>query len=885
MKGIKREISVARTPQQNGVAERKNMTLIEAARTMLADSLLPTTFWAEAVKPPSISFMRPFGCPVTILNTLDPLGKFDGKADEGFLVGYFINSKAFKVFNTRTRKVEENLHITFLENKPNVAGSGPDWLFDIDLLTNSMNYEPVTTGNQTNGNAGIKDNVDAVPTQQYILLPLLSDSSQNSEDAVADDAGKKTTEEPTNKGERNGQEKEGGASNKEGDQNVQDLRTELDNLLVQQKEGYANSTNRVSIISPFDTTNFLNTGIFSGAYDDDDEGAKADLNKLETPMNVSPIPITRIHKDHPKDQIIGDINSATQTRRMTKIPEEHVMKAIQALADPSWVEAMQEELLKFRLQKVWTLVDLPNGKRAIGTKWVFRNRKDDRGIVVRNKDRRNQVILAYASLIGFIVYQMDVKSAFLYGTIEAEVKQRDDGVFISQDKYVADILKKFDFVIVKTASTPIETNKALLKDEEAEDVDVHLYRSMIGSLMYLTASRPDIMFAVCACARFYVTPKVSYLHAVKRIFRYLKGQPKLGLWYPRDSPFDLEAFFNSDYARARLDRKSITRGCQFLGKRLISCSKSTAWNEFSTNIALAVICLANNQKFNFSKLIFDEPFNDTYETPKHTQKVFTNIRRKGKSFSGTVTPLFQSMLAIQAGKGKGSGHPLNPTTLPAAPPFMKYKFTTVASHPKRLTPLWHPKEVGTLRFLSLVVPLRRLVIRATTTATRLEWLGLPLLLLGSGSRPRCPNTTLGDADAWTRFDTTSKQLTLHQDDLTDFVPPTPHDSPLSGGHAPGSDEGRPNINKLMAICIKLSNRVLALETSKTAQDLVIKKLKKKVKRLEKKQRARTPRMKLFKIVQNCLTASKVVVEEPNIGKEASSRRFRSRVAAELEDFL
>ncbi|GJV27862.1 putative ribonuclease H-like domain-containing protein [Tanacetum coccineum] len=172
LKGIKREFSVARAPQQNGVAKRKNRTLIEAARTMLADSKLPTTFWAEAVnitcyvqnrvlviKPhnktpyellngrtPSLSFMRPFGCPVIILNTLDHLGKFDGKADDGFLVGYFVNSKAFRVFNTRTRIVEETLHITFLENKPNVAGSGPSWLFDIDTLSMSMNYKPVTTG-------------------------------------------------------------------------------------------------------------------------------------------------------------------------------------------------------------------------------------------------------------------------------------------------------------------------------------------------------------------------------------------------------------------------------------------------------------------------------------------------------------------------------------------------------------------------------------------------------------------------------------------------------------------------------------------------------------------------------------------------------------------
>ncbi|GKA97618.1 putative ribonuclease H-like domain-containing protein [Tanacetum coccineum] len=189
-----------------------------------------------------------------------------------------------------------------------------------------------------------------------------------------------------------------------------------------------------------------NTGIFNDAYDDREVGAEVDLNNLETTMNVSPIPTSRIHKDHPIDQIIGDINSATQTRRMTKISEEHAMKVIQALTDPSWIEVMKEELLQFKLQKVWTLVDLPKGKRAIGTKWVYRKKKDKRGIVVRNKARlvaqgytqeegidydevfapvdrieAIRLFLAYASFMGFSVYQMDVKSAFLYGTIEEEV--------------------------------------------------------------------------------------------------------------------------------------------------------------------------------------------------------------------------------------------------------------------------------------------------------------------------------------------------------------------------------------------------------------------------------------------------------------------------------
>ncbi|GKB64660.1 putative ribonuclease H-like domain-containing protein [Tanacetum coccineum] len=400
IKRIRREFSVARTPQQNGVAERKNRTLIEAARTMLADSKLPTTFWAKAVntacyvqnmvlviKPhnktpyelflgrkPALSFMRPFGCPVTILNTLDHLGKFDGKSDDGFFVGYSINSKAFRVFNTRTRFVEENLHINFLENKPNVAGTGPNWMFDIDTLTMSMNYQPVFAGNQTNGNAGTKANIDAgqarkktVPGPQYVLLPFLTSDSQgpkSSNDKVADDAGKQNeAQDPA----KEGQEKD--------------------------KESYANNTNRDCTVSPsvstarqnFTNTNDLSTdplipdledtGIFSGAYDDEDVGAEVDLNNLEITMNVSPIPTTRIHKDHPKDHIIGDINSATQTRRMTKISEEHAMvsyikkqrrtnhkdyqnylvacfilqiepnKVTQALQDPIWIEAMQDELL------------------------------------------------------------------------------------------------------------------------------------------------------------------------------------------------------------------------------------------------------------------------------------------------------------------------------------------------------------------------------------------------------------------------------------------------------------------------------------------------------------------------------------------------------------
>ncbi|GJR39374.1 putative ribonuclease H-like domain-containing protein [Tanacetum coccineum] len=272
-----------------------------------------------------------------------------------------------------------------------------------------------------------------------------------------------------------------------------------------------------------------------------------------------------------------------------------------------------------------------------------------------------RLFLAFASYMGFTVYQMDVKSAFLYGTIEEEVyvhqppgfvdptypnkvykvikalyglhqaprawyetlssflmengfrrvNQQPDGIFISQDKYVADILKKFDFLSIKTATTPIESNKPLVKEEDGVDVDVHIYRSMIGSLMYLTASRPDIMFVICAYARFQVTQKASHLNAVKRIFRYLKHQPKLGLWYPRDSPFELEAYSDSDYGGASLDRKSTTCGCQYLGRRLISwqCKKQTIVANSTTEVEYVATANCCRQVLWIQNQMMDYGFN------------------------------------------------------------------------------------------------------------------------------------------------------------------------------------------------------------------------------------------------------------------------------------
>ncbi|GKA43181.1 putative ribonuclease H-like domain-containing protein [Tanacetum coccineum] len=352
--------------------------------------------------------MRPFGCPVTILNTIDHLGKFDGKADEGFFVGYSLNSKAFRVFNSRTRIVEENLHIRFSESTPNVVGSRPDYLFDIDALTRTINYEPIVAGTQSNGFAGSKacDNAgqarkETEPVKNYILLPLWPadpsysqdpKSSQDDGSIPSSDDGKKVDEDSRNDSKGIDQENEDNVNNTN---NVN-----------------ATSTNEVNVVGgktsielPLDLNmpELEDYSIFDSSRNDEDDGAEADMNNLGTTIQVSPYPTTRIHKDHPLDQVIGDLQSSTQIRRISKNLEEH---------------------------------------RFV----TFGNKKDERGIVIRNKARlvaqgytqeeginydkvfapiarieAIRLFLAYASFKDFVVYQMDVKRAFLFGKIKEEV--------------------------------------------------------------------------------------------------------------------------------------------------------------------------------------------------------------------------------------------------------------------------------------------------------------------------------------------------------------------------------------------------------------------------------------------------------------------------------
>ncbi|KAI3784263.1 hypothetical protein L1987_43358 [Smallanthus sonchifolius] len=647
-------ISAPRTPQQNGVAERRNITLIESARSMLADSKLPLAFWAEAVstayvqnrvliviplnktpyelwfqRVPYIGFLKPFGCPCTILITHGVLPKFGAKSDEGYFVGYSSQSKAYRVFNSRTIIVEESANVECREHIVCEQGKSPNWLFDIDSF--SQIFEPLTfsnmesTSTQTPASTSSTDYRLDFPKSSISLRRPSIDPPSVVEAIEASEAG-----------------------------------TRLSNV--------------TSII--LSETENLNEDSSVNAVDADDAIAE----------NID---------------VANDVEDSSTINEET--PDQNQSNLEQG------IQLEVEELLQFKRHDVWKLVDLPPGKYAIGTRWVFRNKQDERGIVVKNKARlvaqgytqeegidydevftpvarleAIRIFLAYAASKNFTVYQMDIKSAFLYGKIGEEVyvkqppcfidpehptqvfklclhqaprawyetlsgyllsnnfrrgaidqtlfikdeggeillvqiyvddiifgstrkqlckdfeilmhskfemssmgeqnfflglqvKQVPNGIFISQSKYVKIILERFKMVDCSAARTPMQVHHQLTPDKDGQDTDQHQYRAMIGSLMYLTASRPDIIFAVCLCARFQAAPKISHLQAVKRIFRYLKGASRLGLWYSKNDKFNLYAYTDNDYGGCNLDKKSTSGGCQFLGGRLISwqCKKQT----------------------------------------------------------------------------------------------------------------------------------------------------------------------------------------------------------------------------------------------------------------------------------------------------------------------
>ncbi|GJT77504.1 retrovirus-related pol polyprotein from transposon TNT 1-94 [Tanacetum coccineum] len=557
---ITHNFSARRTPQSNGVVEKKNRTLQEMSRTMLNEQSLPQKFWCNAVdtstyilnrilirvilgktpyeilrgRKPTLDYFRVFGSKCFILNTKDYLTKFDPKSYEGVFLGYSQNSKAYIILNKHTRKIEESLNVTFDETPP-PSKTSP--LVDDDL-----------------------DEEEAIREIE----------KKNLENVVEDET------------------------------------LEIDEI----------------------------------------------VNIKES-------------RNHPLENVIGNLNQRTlrlqaqnQSNFYCFISTIEPKNVNEVLGYESWIVAMQEELNQFIANDVWELVPQPKNMTIIGTKWVFRNKLDENGIVSRNKARLvaqgyNQqegidydetyapvarlesirILLAYACTLDFKLFKMDVKSVFLNGFINEEIKemgmvdntlftkkkssnliivqiyvddiifgstcqdmcdefakimhdefemsmmgelnfylrlqikQMEDGIFFNQYKYIKEMLKKFGLEDSKPMKTPMSFDTKLTKDEECESVDSTKYRGMIGSLLYLTASRPDIMFSVYLCARFQEAPKTSHLEAVKRIFRYIKGTTHLRLWYPKGTGIETIVYVDSDHAGdycdnhdlSRLDNQSIER--------------------------------------------------------------------------------------------------------------------------------------------------------------------------------------------------------------------------------------------------------------------------------------------------------------------------------------
>ena len=657
--GISHNFSAPRTPQQNGIAERKNRTLIEAGRTLLAAAHMPEYFWAEAIntacytqnrslihstikktpyelwkgRKPSVSYFHVFGCACYILNNgKQYLTKFQPKSDEGIFLGYATDSKAYRVFNKKTLSVEVSIHIIFDET-------------DLDKSV----PQDTTTGSTDTTNEVVELNTTIVVPDSAIV--------------------------------------------------------ERDNEIVERSIQDSEPPPQEEEI--------------------DLEGLRQEGIRTDVPTG------NRWARDHTQDLIIGDPSARVKTRAATQnecfylsfLSQIEPKKIEDAMEDSSWIEAMQEELNQFERSKVWRLVPRPKSHPVIGTKWVFRNKMDEDGIITRNKARlvakgysqeegidydetfapvarleAIRIFLAFAAHMKFKVFQMDVKSAFLNGELQEEVyveqppgfinpslsnyvyrldkalyglkqaprawyetltsfliengftrgrvdttlflrkhkdrvllvqiyvddiifgstdeklckrfsklmqskfemsmmgelnfflglqvKQTEEGIFINQAKYIKDLLKKYGMESASPMKTPIAPATKLDKDENGKCIDITQYRGMIGSLLYLTASRPDIMFATCICARFQANPKESHLSAVKRILRYLKGTPYLGLWYPKESSFDLIGYTDADYAGCKIDRKSTSGTCQLLGNRLVSWF-SKKQNSVSTSTAEA----------------------------------------------------------------------------------------------------------------------------------------------------------------------------------------------------------------------------------------------------------------------------------------------------------
>ncbi|KAJ9547054.1 hypothetical protein OSB04_019597 [Centaurea solstitialis] len=653
--------------------EVKNRTLetffdVKAVNTACYTKNRKTAYELFRNRKPSIEHFHIFGCVCYILNNKDNLGKFDCKSDDGIFLGYSSISKTYRVFNKRRQLIEETIHVRFDESGPTFPH--PQDNSEINQWVDSFLQVPdIPIADPTPQDLPDGFEETPPPRSQITIPPVLNATPIT-----------QVTPEPDH---------------------------------------------------PTSNEDLSQTTISEPAPSLTDLLPDPSLNEASTSGQVYHPTALRWTKDHPIDQVLGNLSSGVKTRHQSGnvclyvnfISENEPKEIDDALRDPAWVSAMQEELAEFIRNNVWLLVPRPRKRTIIGSKWIFMNKLDEVGTIIRNNARlvaqgyrqeegidydetfapvarleAIRLFMAFAAHMNFKVFQMDIKNPFLNGKLNEEVyvaqtpgfvdpkfpdhvfklnkalyglkqaprawydtmstfllskgfergkiditlflkkypkhillfqiyvddiifgstnpklyekfellmktehkmsmmgeltyflglqiKQSEKGIFINQGKYVLDMLKKFDLTSCTPMKTPMAPPLSLDKDSNGKPIDVTLYRGMIGSLLYVTTSRPDIMYSTCLCARYQVEPKESQLTDVKRIFRYLKGTPNLGLWYSKDSGFDLTASSDSDFAGCKIDRKSTTGGCHLLGGKLVSWT-SKKQNSVSTSTAEA----------------------------------------------------------------------------------------------------------------------------------------------------------------------------------------------------------------------------------------------------------------------------------------------------------
>nr|GEY67231.1 hypothetical protein [Tanacetum cinerariifolium] len=249
----------------------------------------------------------------------------------------------------------------------------------------------------------------------------------------------------------------------------------------------------------------------------------------------------------------------------------------EALTDPAWIESIQEELHQFISLDVWELVPSPDGIKPLTLKWLFKNKHDEENTIIRNKTRlvargyRQEEGIDFKESFALVARMEAIRIFLAYVAHKGfTVNQSPSGIFINQSNYVNEILKKYSLNTCDIIGTPMDIKDKLDLDQIGTPVDATKYRSMIGALMYLTSSRPDIVHATCVCARYQAQPIEKHLKEVKRIFRYLRGTVNMGLWYTKDSGFDLTGFSDADYVGCKDTFKSTSGGAYFLSKKLLT---------------------------------------------------------------------------------------------------------------------------------------------------------------------------------------------------------------------------------------------------------------------------------------------------------------------------